>query len=146
MVKLTYGKEVLAIILADYAKGASAEETQRHLQDTLHIKPCTNTIYAHRNEITIDQLIDELARQQERDITKEEDSDIRMHYRNELLKLFVPVKIIQLNKNLNINKTEFDVNGQFLNNFSEEDKIAVLDAYRRINKPRSRTTEPDSLH
>ena len=106
---MTYGKEIHAIILTDFAKGATAEETQKHLQDALNVKPCTNTIYKHRGTFTIDQVVDELARQQERDITKEENSDIRMHYRNELLKLFVPVKIIQLNKNLNVNRTEIKI-------------------------------------
>ena len=142
---MTYGKEIHAIILTDFAKGATAEETQKHLQDALNIKPCTNTIYAHRGKFTIDQVVDELARQQERDITKEENSDIRMHYRNELLKLFVPVKIIQLSKNININKNETNINHN-VTGLPEEDKVAILDAYRRLNKTDSGTNQPPSLH
>jgi type IV secretory pathway TrbF-like protein len=33
-----------------------------------------------------------------------------------------------------------------INNFSEEDKVAILNAYERINKQNSSSVEPESLH
>lgn len=98
-----YSKEVTAIILSDFAKGASAEETREHLKNMYGRSPCLNTIYAHRNSLTTAQLIDELLRQQERDITKAVTDELRMKYRNELLKILLPVRIIQLNKTINEN-------------------------------------------
>ena len=110
MVKTMYSKEVTSIILAEWAKGASAEETRKHLQEQLGIKPCLNTIYAHRNGLTAQQLIDELLRQQQRDITKELNSEVRMKYRNELLKILLPQRIESYSesyskeeKNVNVN-------------------------------------------
>lgn len=105
-----YSKEVTTIILADFAKGASAEETQKHLSELLGISPSLNTIYTHRKSLTAEMLIDELQRQQERDITKEPNSDLRMKYRNELLKLLMPLRAEIISKSLNITKTEVQVN------------------------------------
>lgn len=105
-----YSKEVTAVILADHAKGATAEETQKHLQDIYQIAPSLNTIYAHRRSITAEQLVDELQRQQERDITKETNSEIRMKYRNELLKMLLPIKAEIISKSISINKTSVEVN------------------------------------
>lgn len=105
-----YSKEVTAVILADHAKGATAEETQKHLQDIYQIAPSLNTIYAHRRSITAEQLVDELQRQQERDITKETNSDIRMKYRNELLKMLLPIKAEIISKSVSLNKTEVNLN------------------------------------
>jgi polyphosphate kinase len=101
-----YSKEVTTIILADFARGATAEETRQHLKDTLSISPALNTIYTHRHSITTEQLVDELQRQQERDITKEQNSEVRMKYRNELLKILVPLRAEILTKNLSINQSE----------------------------------------
>lgn len=101
-----YSKEVTTIILADFARGATAEETRQHLKDTLSIEPSLNTIYTHRHSITTEQLVDELQRQQERDITKEQNSEVRMKYRNELLKILVPLRAEILTKNLSINQSE----------------------------------------
>lgn len=98
---MAYSKEVTAIILADWAKGASAEETRRHLQDVYGKAPCLNTIYAHRKRLTTDDLVDELMRQQLRDITTAQNPRTKMHYRNELLKLLLPLKIEQLTVNRN---------------------------------------------
>ncbi len=60
-----YSKEVTAVILSDWAKGASAEETRKHLKELYGKAPCLNSIYAHRNGLTAAHLIDELLRQQE---------------------------------------------------------------------------------
>lgn len=99
-----YSKEVTTIILADFARGATAEETRQHLKDTLSIEPSLNTIYSHRHSITTEQLVDELQRQQERDITKEQNSEVRMKYRNELLKILVPLRAEITSKSETVNK------------------------------------------
>ncbi len=103
-----YSKEVTTLIMQDWAKGASAEETRNHIEEVLGVKPALNTIYTHRHSLTTQDLIDELLRQQERDITKTDDKTA-LHYRNELLKILLPIKILQLNKNLNINKEVTEV-------------------------------------
>lgn len=100
MVKLTYGKEIIATIISDHAKGATAEEIQRHLMEIYSVRPCTNTIYDHCKAITVEQVVDELQRQQERDITKETDSDVRMYYRDKLLEKLMPLKQIIISKNI----------------------------------------------
>lgn len=99
-----YSKEVTALILADWAKGATAEETVEHLKNLYGKAPCLNTIYTHRNGLTAKALVDELLRQQERDITKSSNEDLRMKYRNELLKIFIPQMTINLSKNINENR------------------------------------------
>mgnify|MGYP007071603287 CR=1 FL=1 len=103
---MVYSKEVTAVILSDMARGASAEETQKHLADLYGKAPHTNTIYTHRHSITAEQIVDELIRQQQRDITKEDNSDRRMYYRDKLLDKLMQLKIEIVSKNLNINKTE----------------------------------------
>lgn len=105
-----YSKEITAVILADHAKGASAEETKKHLQDAFGLSPNLNTIYAHRKSITTEQVVDELLRQQERDITKEANSDRRMYYRDKLLEKLMQLKIEIVSKNLNISKSEVTLN------------------------------------
>ena len=140
-----YSKEVTALILQDWAKGASAEETRNHIQEVLGVKPCLNTIYTHRNGLTAENLIDELLRQQQRDITKSDNEKTRMYFRNELIRALLPHRIEALSyhkEDININN-----NRNFnLTNYSEEDKIAILDAYRRLNKTDSGTNQPPSLH
>jgi hypothetical protein len=96
-----YSKEVTAIILADWGKGASAEETMKHLKDVFGKAPCLNTIYTHRNGLTAKNLVDELLTQQKRAITKTSDEELGLKYRNELLKIFIP----QMTINKNINET-----------------------------------------
>jgi hypothetical protein len=96
-----YSKEVTAIILADWGKGASAEETMKHLKDVFGKAPCLNTIYTHRNGLTAKNLVDELLTQQKRAITKTSDEELGLKYRNELLKIFIPQMSINFNKNIN---------------------------------------------
>jgi len=90
-----YSKEVTTIILADWAKGASAEETRKHLEDTVGISPCLNTIYTHRNGLTAQMLVDELLRQQQRDIVKADNPALRMKYRDLLLAKLMPQRVEQ---------------------------------------------------
>ncbi len=154
-----YSKEVTALIMQDWARGFSAEETRNHIHDALGVKPCINTIYAHRNSLTTQNLIDELLNQQEREIfkagagTKDEEGKyiippnqkIAMHYRNELLKILLPIKILSFNKTEITENINRNLN---LTNYSEEDKTAILDAYRRLRnaEKNSSQTQPPCLH
>lgn len=55
----------------------------------------------------------------------------------------------EVKKELSIRKEDVTItnNRTFnLTTYSEEDKTAILDAYRRLNKDSSSTTEPNSLH
>ena len=105
---MVYSKEVTAIILSDWAKGATAEETIVHLKKIYGKSPCLNSIYNHRNSLTTQNLIDELLRQQEQDITQVKNKELKLKYRNELLKILLPFKaeIVSVNKNLNLHQTE----------------------------------------
>jgi hypothetical protein len=78
----------------------------QHLQDIYGKSPCLNTIYTHRKGLTTQHLIDELLRQQERDITKTSLEELRLKYRNELLKILMPIKAEILSKSLSINQSE----------------------------------------
>ena len=108
-----YSKEITRLIIEDWAKGASAEETHTHLSSMdLDKVPCLNTIYKHRRNLAARELIDELLRQQERDITKQQKDKPRLalHYRNELLKILLPKRIEMYSesykkeeKNVNVN-------------------------------------------
>jgi len=106
---MTYSKEVTALILSDWAKGVTAVETQTHLRDVLGKTVSTPTIYRHRHSLTTQDLIDELLRQQERDIITVDSKKLAMHYRNELLKILLPVRIEQLSMNINKNTSETTV-------------------------------------
>jgi hypothetical protein len=55
----------------------------------------------------------------------------------------------EVRKELTINKEDITItqNRTFnLTNYPEEDKIAILDAYRRLNKNSRSTLEPNSIH
>ena len=103
---MTYSKEIYALILADYAKGADVEETRRHLEQIMGKPIGVATIYRHRCDVTVEQVVDELQRQQERDITKEENSDVRMYYRDKLLDKLMPLKQIIISKQISEIQTE----------------------------------------
>lgn len=90
-----YSKEVTALIITDHAKGATAEETRKHVEEVYGYAPTLNTIYAHRHSVTTEQIVDELLRQQERDITKAESPALRMKYRDLLLAKLMPLKVEQ---------------------------------------------------
>ena len=106
---MTYSKKIIALIGEAYAKGATPEETRQHIKQVTGKLIGIATVYRHREDVTIEQIVDELQRQQERDITKEENSDIRMHYRDKLLDKLMPIKQIIVSKNINKNQTEVEI-------------------------------------
>lgn len=116
-----YSKLIIDKIIDDWVKGASAQETQHHIQNTYNKKPSLTTIYKYRDKQTAEQRAEELLKHQLRSITKAEPDDLKlaMHYRNELLKLFYGTKI------MSYHKEEIDIKSK------HEEKLNVtLEDYR----------------
>jgi polyphosphate kinase len=105
MVKTMYKTTVTHEIVKAWAKGASAEETKKYLEAELGLHICLNTIYKKRRSLEAQEMIDELVRNQLRDITTTKNEQLKMQYRNELLKILLPLRIETVNKNLSINQT-----------------------------------------
>lgn len=107
-----YGKTITQYIIECQAKGLTGEETQQALKDQKGITVHLNTIYAHRKSSVGQEITDELIRQQQRDILRQQQSnpELSLKYRNELLKILVPFKAEIESRNLNITKTEVNVN------------------------------------
>lgn len=140
---MTYSKEVTGKIVECWGLGFTAEETVKAIQEWKGITISLNTIYRHRHSLTAKELIDELLRKQMRDIAKEDRSDLRMKYRDKLLEKLIPQRI----EALALTKQDITITDRVdLSQYSEEDKIAILDAYRRINKERSGPLEPTGIH
>ena len=86
--------------------------------------------------------IDELIRQQIVDISSAK-LPLRLSFRSDLLDKLLPKRA----EILSYHKEDVTVNRNLnLTNYSEEDKTAILDAYRRLNKKSSSPTEPIRLH
>lgn len=112
MVKSMYPKTVTETIIEDWGKGASAEETRKHLQDLNGKAPCINTIYAHRKGLTAQDLLNQLIIQQQRGITKQdrENPELALRFRDNLIKTLYPQMNINLNRTEQTNKTEITIN------------------------------------
>jgi len=97
-----FPKTVTDKIVEYWAKGLSASETVKAFRED-NVSISLNTVYAHRHSLTAQHLINELLRQQRRDITKAESSnpELAMKYRNELLKILMPQQIEQRVENGN---------------------------------------------
>ena len=125
-----YRKEVTRLIIECWGKGLSAEETREFITRKHEISVGLATIYRHRHSLTGQQMIDEIYKEQRRDIALEPNSEIRMNYRDKLLTKLIPAISISYNKTEIENKNSLPD----LSKYSEEDKVAIVDAYRRINK------------
>ncbi len=90
---MTYSKEVTNKIVECWGLGFTAEETVMAIQEWKNIHIGLATIYRHRHSLTAKEIIEELIRKQMRDIAKEEDSEIRMRYRDKLLEKYIPQRI-----------------------------------------------------
>jgi len=94
---MTYSKEVTNKIVECWGLGFTAEETVKALEDWKGIQVGIATVYRHRHNLTAQQCIDELIRKQMRDIATNDDPNLKLKYRNELLKLLIPQRIESLN-------------------------------------------------
>ena len=101
-----YNKQVTNRIVELWALGFTAEESVKTLRDD-HPSISLATIYRHRHNLTAQHLIDELLRRQDRAIFKADtdDPELGMKYRNELLKILLPQKILSYAKS-DVNLTE----------------------------------------
>jgi len=94
-VKTTYPKNITEEIVHYQALGFSAEETREALIDKNTVTISLNTIYKHRKSAVAQEIIDELIRQQERRILKQEhdNPELSLKYSNELLKILIPTRV-----------------------------------------------------
>ena len=90
---MTYSREVTHKIVECWGLGLTAEETVKAIQEWKDITIALGTVYNHRHSITAQNIIDELIRKQLRDIAKEDDSDLRMKYRDKLLEKYIPKRV-----------------------------------------------------
>jgi len=74
--------------------GASAEETVKALQDE-NVEISLHAVYNIRKGLTAQQMIDELQREQQRDIAKCETPALKMKYRDLLLAKLIPQRVEQ---------------------------------------------------
>lgn len=85
--KTLYSKIITEEIIRLQAHGFSAEETRDYLQKEYDIRPALNTIYKHRRSPVGVEMLQELIRQQERDILKSstENRALALKYRSDLI-------------------------------------------------------------
>lgn len=100
-----YSKEVTGWIDECWAKGFTAEQTVEAIHKKHDIKLGIATVYRRRHSRTTHELVEELMRQQQFDITISTNEELKLKYRNELLKIFIPQMAIVKN----INETESTV-------------------------------------
>lgn len=103
-----YPKEITQFIINCWGKGLTAEETVEAIKTTKNFHIGIATVYRKRNSLTGKELTDELLRQQQRDIADSDDAELRIKFRNELLKILVPLgasSFTQINQ-LNLTKNE----------------------------------------
>jgi intein-encoded DNA endonuclease-like protein len=103
-----YSRTVTQRIIELQALGFSAEETRKRLRERDGMTLNLNTVYTHRRSSVGKEIIDELVRMQLRSIAYAagKGSAQALKYRNELLKILIPVRI----ESLSIQKTEATVN------------------------------------
>ena len=92
-----YSKTVIEKIIDYQARGLSAEETRQALSERDKVKIHINTIYRLRKSPVGLEILHELIRQQERDISRadSEDRSEAMKYRNELIKTYATLLVPQ---------------------------------------------------
>jgi len=92
-----YSKAVIEKIIDYQARGLSAEETRQALSERDKVKIHINTIYRLRKSPIGLEILHELIRQQERDISRadSEDRSEAMKYRNELIKTYATLLVPQ---------------------------------------------------
>jgi hypothetical protein len=91
---MTFSKTVIQRIVSLWGRGASAEETVKALQ-AVGVKISLQAVYNIRHGLTAQQMIDELQREQQRDIDQCESPALKMRYRDLLLAKLIPQKVEQ---------------------------------------------------
>ena len=104
--KTMYPREITAFIVYCWGHGLNASETVRALREEKNVTLSERTVYRKRQSLTAQEMIDELEREQLRDIAKCDDPKLKMQMRNELLKILLPIRMEILSKTLSINKVE----------------------------------------
>ena len=89
-----FSKTVIQRIVNLWGIGATAEETVKALKDE-GVKISVHCVYNIRHGFTAQEIIDELMREQRRDIAKSENPSVRMKYRDLMLAKLMPQKIEQ---------------------------------------------------
>ena len=84
---LLYSKLIIEQFIRLQAHGFSAEETRDYIQEHYEKKPCLDTIYRHRKSPIGKEMLEELIRQQERSILKQDTANppLAMKYRSDLI-------------------------------------------------------------
>lgn len=90
---MTYSKEVTNKIVECWGLGFTAEETVKTMKEWKGVHIGLATVYRHRHSLTAKEIIDELMRKQFKDIANEEDSEVRMRFRDKLLEKLIPQRI-----------------------------------------------------
>ena len=120
------------MVVECWGLGLSAEETREYIHRTKQVMMGLATVYRHRHSITAQQIIDELMRKQMRDIAKEDNSDLRMKYRDKLLEKLIPHRIEELSIQHIEEKVTIDVT-------ENEDEILSKAAAILARKDKSRS-------
>lgn len=84
-----YSKEITQEILKCYARGLTAHETVQFFKEKRKMKIGVQTIYRHRKNLTAAILIEEMLRNQKRDIS-DAPLHLRLKYRDKLLEKLLP--------------------------------------------------------
>ena len=93
--KIMFGKEVTQRIVELWGLGYTAQETVTALKEKHNIKISLHTVYNKRNSLTAKEMISELQREQLKEIAATKSPGLRLKYRNELLKILLPIKMEQ---------------------------------------------------
>ena len=95
-----FSKTVIQRIVNLWGIGASAEETVTALRDE-DVKISLHCVYNIRRGLTAQQMIDELQREQQRDIAKCDTPALKMKYRDLLLAKLIPQQKDRIEVNVN---------------------------------------------
>lgn len=112
-----YGKEITRLIVECWAKGLTAKETITYIEQKTGKSPSEVTVYRHRQTITAKEIIEEMERQQRRDITLSQSDSVRLKYREKMLQRLNPATITQ--------KIEAEVKIPELDGFTAEAVTAI---------------------
>lgn len=104
-----YKRAVTETIVHCWGKGLSASETVTWIKEKLNLDVGIATVYRHRHSLTAKDIIEELMREQRRDIALCQSDATRMKYRDKLLKKLIP-ELITMKADLNVNGLNESIN------------------------------------